>query len=283
MLTYVEGNSLHPERGGAAVLARYAFNELWSFIAGWAILLDFLIVLAIGAVAVPHYLGAFWGGADDGAVGVLISAATIAWVAWANFQGVSAERFKVVLRLSLLSVVVFAGDPGDRRRPAVRPRADHRLDRPGHHAAVDDLVFAMVIGHRGLHRHRGGLRPGRPTSSCAVAQLRRVALVGAAAALVLYVAVSVIALMAVPVGSDGTAPGRRLRGRPGAGRGVRLRAGRAGGGLALRGGPRRSPGTGPGRQRPDAGHRPAGVLAGHHIARYPASCRGWTGAGPRPT
>ena len=69
MLTYVEGNSLHPERGGAAVLARYAFNELWSFVAGWAILLDFLIVLAIGAVAVPHYLGAFWGEAADGAVG----------------------------------------------------------------------------------------------------------------------------------------------------------------------------------------------------------------------
>ncbi len=57
MLTYVEGNSLHPERGGAAVLARYAFNELWSFVAGWAILLDFLIVLAIGAVAVPALPG----------------------------------------------------------------------------------------------------------------------------------------------------------------------------------------------------------------------------------
>ena len=51
------------------MLARYAFNELWSFIAGWAILLDFLIVLAIGAFAVPHYLAAFWGGADGGAVG----------------------------------------------------------------------------------------------------------------------------------------------------------------------------------------------------------------------
>ncbi|HEX5910096.1 MAG TPA: amino acid permease, partial [Thermoleophilaceae bacterium] len=65
VLTYVEGSSLHPERGGASVLARYAFNELWSFIAGWAILLDFLIVLAIGAVAVPHYLSAFWGPADE--------------------------------------------------------------------------------------------------------------------------------------------------------------------------------------------------------------------------
>ena len=61
MLTYVEGNSLHPERGGASTFARYAFNELWSFIAGWAILLDYLIVMAIGAFAVSHYLAAFWG------------------------------------------------------------------------------------------------------------------------------------------------------------------------------------------------------------------------------
>ena len=50
--TYVEGSSLHPERGGASTFARYAFNELWSFIAGWAILLDYLIVMAIGAVAI---------------------------------------------------------------------------------------------------------------------------------------------------------------------------------------------------------------------------------------
>ena len=31
---YVEGASLHQERGGATVLARYAFNELASFVAG---------------------------------------------------------------------------------------------------------------------------------------------------------------------------------------------------------------------------------------------------------
>ena len=31
-LTYVEGASLHQERGGATVFARYAFNELVSFV-----------------------------------------------------------------------------------------------------------------------------------------------------------------------------------------------------------------------------------------------------------
>ena len=65
MLTYVEGNSLHPERGGASTFARYAFDELWSFIAGWGIVLDYLIVMALCAFAVPDYLAAFWGHAGD--------------------------------------------------------------------------------------------------------------------------------------------------------------------------------------------------------------------------
>ena len=59
-LTYFEGMTMHPERGGSAVMARYAFNELISFIAGWAILLDFMILIAISALSIGHYLTAFW-------------------------------------------------------------------------------------------------------------------------------------------------------------------------------------------------------------------------------
>ena len=55
-MTYVEGASLHQERGGATVFARYAFNELWSFVAGWAILLDFLILIAITSLSATNYL-----------------------------------------------------------------------------------------------------------------------------------------------------------------------------------------------------------------------------------
>ena len=35
-MTYVEGASLHQERAGSTVFARYAFNELVSFVAAWA-------------------------------------------------------------------------------------------------------------------------------------------------------------------------------------------------------------------------------------------------------
>ena len=55
-MSYVEGSSLHIERGGASSFARFAFDEFVSFIAGWAILLDYAIVLALVASAVPNYL-----------------------------------------------------------------------------------------------------------------------------------------------------------------------------------------------------------------------------------
>ena len=56
VLSYVEGASLHQERGGATIIARYAFNELWSFIAGWAILLDYVLLIAITAFATTDYV-----------------------------------------------------------------------------------------------------------------------------------------------------------------------------------------------------------------------------------
>ena len=52
-MTYAEGAALHPERGGSAVFARYAFNELVSFIAGWSIVLDYTILIAVAALTVP--------------------------------------------------------------------------------------------------------------------------------------------------------------------------------------------------------------------------------------
>ena len=65
-LTYVEGEAMVPERGGSATFARHAFhNELISFIAGWAILIDYVIVIALAALSVPHYLTPIWSGFRD--------------------------------------------------------------------------------------------------------------------------------------------------------------------------------------------------------------------------
>src|ERR1700743_1339431 len=50
-LTSVEGAAMFRERGGSSAFARRAFNELVAFIAGWAILLDYLVVIALAAVS----------------------------------------------------------------------------------------------------------------------------------------------------------------------------------------------------------------------------------------
>ncbi len=60
-ITYVEGGAMFRERGGSSTFARHAFNELISFIAGWAILIDYVIVIAAAAITVPHYLTPVWG------------------------------------------------------------------------------------------------------------------------------------------------------------------------------------------------------------------------------
>ena len=124
MLTYVEGNSLHPERGGASTFARYAFNELWSFVAGWAMLLDYLIVMAIGAFAVSHYLAAFWGVAGDAGAELAIAGATIAFTRVPEHPRHHRRRgCGTVLRISLVEPGALAGDHRDRAGHAVRPRA----------------------------------------------------------------------------------------------------------------------------------------------------------------
>src|SRR5437867_6412367 len=60
-LTYAEGTVRYPEAGGSASFARHAFNELVSFGAAWAQMLNYVITIAISAFFVPHYLSVFWG------------------------------------------------------------------------------------------------------------------------------------------------------------------------------------------------------------------------------
>ncbi|MGZ5312873.1 MAG: amino acid permease, partial [Solirubrobacterales bacterium] len=72
-LTYVEGGAMFRERGGSATFARHAFNELVSFIAGWAILIDYLIVISLAAITVPHYLTPVSDSFQEGAVELIVA------------------------------------------------------------------------------------------------------------------------------------------------------------------------------------------------------------------
>jgi basic amino acid/polyamine antiporter, APA family len=57
-LSYAEATSALPETGGAATFVRKAFNDLAGFMTGWVLFLDYLIVMALSALFVPHYLAA---------------------------------------------------------------------------------------------------------------------------------------------------------------------------------------------------------------------------------
>jgi APA family basic amino acid/polyamine antiporter len=58
--TYAEGTVRYPEAGGSASFARHAFDELVSFGAAWAQMLNYVITVAISVIFVPHYLSIFW-------------------------------------------------------------------------------------------------------------------------------------------------------------------------------------------------------------------------------
>ena len=114
VLSYMEGASLHQERGGATVLARYGFNELWSFVAGWAIMLDYLILIALCAFATTDYLALFWSELAEGVPELLFASAVIVYVAWVNMRGAGSGRwqraaFVVVADLAVQLLIVVLG------------------------------------------------------------------------------------------------------------------------------------------------------------------------------
>ncbi len=56
--SYAEATTSAPETGGAATFVRHAFNDLAGFVVGWVLLLDYLIVIALTTLFLPHYVGA---------------------------------------------------------------------------------------------------------------------------------------------------------------------------------------------------------------------------------
>ena len=209
MATYVEGTSLHIERGGASTLARYAFDELWSFIAGWAILLDYLIVMAAGAVVITDYLAVFMPGIDDGVFEVLVAGLALLLVAALNVRGITAQRLRTVLRVSLVSILVLAVASLIAFAQFFDLQGVVDSVELGQAPAWEDAIFALgvacvaLIGVEAASGLAGEVRVGRRG-------LRRVVLVSIGVALVLFVVVSTAALMAQPVQGGATPLGGRF-------------------------------------------------------------------------
>jgi APA family basic amino acid/polyamine antiporter len=209
-MTYVEGASLHQERAGATVFARYAFNELWSFIAGWALLLDYVILIAVTTFSATNYLAAYWHELGEGALALVLGMGFIAYVAVRNILGFSRGRTRrvaalVVADFALQIVLIVAG--------LIMFFSWDKITGPidiGTMPSWSGIVFAMglaTVVFTGLESASG------LSGEVAVGRrgLRRLIFSAGAAVMVVYVGVAVVTVTALPVsGGPGAIGGHFL-------------------------------------------------------------------------
>jgi basic amino acid/polyamine antiporter, APA family len=198
-LSFAEGGSMFVERGGSSNIARYAFNELVSFVAGWALLIDFIVVVALAAVAAPHYLTPIWDGFGEGggevvaAVAIVVGAALVNIMGWWGFRR---RRLLVALAIGDLVVqllLVVVGAIVVFEPSALTDHLDLFSTPP-----LDDAIYAVVIATVAF----AGIEAASdlaPDLDWNVPSLRRAVTSGAALIPVLYAGVAAVALMAVPV------------------------------------------------------------------------------------
>src|SRR3954447_13368579 len=202
-MTYVEGASLHQERAGSTVFARYAFDELVSFVAGWAVLLDYVILLAVTSFSATNYLAAFWHRFGEGRVEIAVAIAILAYVAVRNIMGFSARRAERILLLVLADgalqiLLIVLGLALFFNVDAITNQIDL-----GTAPSWQDVVFALTIATvaftslesaSGLAGEVDVRRPG----------LKRLVASASASVTVVYFGIALVAVMALPAAELGS-------------------------------------------------------------------------------
>ena len=198
-MTYVEGGAMFRERGGSNTLARHAFNELVSFVAGWAILIDYVIVIALAAVTIPHYLEPISDSLSDGTGEQVIAVLAVVVVAGINIVGFTGSRRQgllvaltgadLLLQFALVIVgLIVVWDPS-----ALTQSLD-TFGMPDVKAIATALVISMVA--------LAGIEASSdlaPDLAWRREDLRNVLRAGAFIVPFVYVGMSLVALMALPV------------------------------------------------------------------------------------
>jgi APA family basic amino acid/polyamine antiporter len=198
-LSYVEGGAMVRERGGSSSFARHAFNELIAFIAGWAILIDYLIVAALAAISVPHYLEPISGNLSEAGWEIGIATAVIAAACVLNIFNVTGRGRErplailaladIALQLAVIVVGVLAIFYPDRLTDQL-----NLFTSPDFHDIVYSAVVAM-LAYAGIE----AASDLAPDINVNPRDLKRIVSVGALAVPLVYAGMAAIALMAVPV------------------------------------------------------------------------------------
>ena len=197
-LSYAEGTSALAETGGAATFVRRALNDLAGFMTGWALFLDYLIVIALSALFLPHYLAAALQVQALGqkpwdvvtAVGVIVLVALIRLVRRPSLYGIGI----VVPALDLLTQLVLVGLGF---AFIFSPHALAHGTSLGHAPTWHSLVFALplaMLAYTGLETVANlteeARRPG--------VDLPRSLFLAIGTVVAVYVAIAVVALSAFP-------------------------------------------------------------------------------------
>jgi APA family basic amino acid/polyamine antiporter len=205
-MTYVEGASLHQDRGGSTVFARYAFDELWSFIAGWAVLLDYIILVAVCSFSATHYAAAFWSPLDKGGLETAAAIGIILYVAGGTIRGFQSTRARrlisiVVADLILQIALVVVGLVLFFDTNALTSSIDL-----GATPTWSDAIFALGVATvvlTGLESASGLAGEVGARSK----DLKRLVVSSTAFVVVVYVGIAVVAVMAVPIVNGRTSLG----------------------------------------------------------------------------
>lgn len=113
VLSYTEATVRVPEAGGSSSFARQGFNELFSFIAGWATLLSYTVTIAISSFSAVGYLAVFFPVLEDPPETTIGALVVIAILAVLNVIGVreatALSVFFAVIDLATQVMLVVLG------------------------------------------------------------------------------------------------------------------------------------------------------------------------------
>jgi len=99
-LTYAEGTTALPEAGGSGAFARRAFNDWISFFAGWMLMIDYIVTIAISAFTAANYFGHFFPMLKSWPENSLVAVAVVAGLAFVNILGLRpSSRLNIALVL----------------------------------------------------------------------------------------------------------------------------------------------------------------------------------------
>src|SRR5881396_3384931 len=208
-LSYAEGTAAIPETGGAATFVRRAFNDLAGFLTGWALFLDYLIVIALSAFFLPHYLGAAFKVAALGrhpsdlivAVGVIVGVSAIRLVRRSAFYryGIVVAVLDLITQVGLVALgfaFLFSGD--------ALTRGVSIGSQPSWHSIAFALPLAM-LAYTGLETVANLAEETREPGRA----LPRSLFSGIGLVVVIYVAIAMVALSAFPAENGTTELGTR--------------------------------------------------------------------------